>query len=927
VLATEGRAGPLRVLSILAVLLFTVPSNPSRAGSVPDNVVPVIDSISFRVASPYLISYEELAGIVTVRPGSLLTREAVRESIRRLQRKSLFRELSAYVREEGGRAEILFYLLPLPVVTEIEIAGNKRVPASGILAVSRIRRGMSVTEADLSRAQESVLSFLREKGFLEATVSVSAICKLDTGTGKVRIDVREGSPALVKEMQAPGSAFFPRERLEELLGVSPGSRFDFREWEKGVKRLRGAYKREGFLTVRIPEPRVLCEDRKELCLTVRVEEGPRYEVVWEGAHRFSVGKLEKVSGIYAEEDELTEGGLEYELRERLLSFYRRQDYLKASVDIEVKKKHDGSRSLRIILTEGQAGFLKSIRFTGNSRMSGKKLRKQMLSSERGFFHFITGSGKFDEEEWRADLAAVIGLYQKEGFARARIASVDTEWDDQGGITATIHIEEGKQYRIKAIRVEGNDHFLREEILRLIKNREGQFVDYSVLDQDEEAIAAHYRNAGYLDVSVSTRFEADEGGDTASIYFHIEEGPRYRLGNVVVQGNVLTDSVVVTRELTIPEGAPAGEKEMLKFQQAVFGTGLYKSVRLQKVKRPDEGILDLIVEVEETLFFEVEYGVGYGSYTRLRGFVGAKNKNLDRKGRRISTRISASEKEQIYLADLREPWVFGNRWRWEGGLTASHTEAQRKSFSFRKTSIITSINKTIFARSSVSLQYELSQDDIFDVEPGAILSPEDQGTALISAIRGLFVLDFRDDPFNPKRGTFHSGSAELATSALGSEVEYYKFVGQSSWYHPVFRRNTFVVSARAGVVRPFGTSEEVPIQKRFFLGGRTTVRGFKEDYLGPRAPDGSLTGGDYMVNGNVELRVPLIYGFLVAFFLDTGSVWFENDPQYGFDLRETAGTGLRYITPVGPVAVDYGWKLDRREGESPGEWHFTIGAVF
>jgi len=925
--ATEGQAGPLRVLSILAVLLFAIPSHPSRGGSVPDNVVPVIDSISFRVASPYLISYEELAGIVTVRPGSLLTRDAVRESIRRLQSKSLFRELSAYVREEGGRVELLFYLLPLPVVTEIEVVGNKRIAASRILAVSRIRRGTSVTGADLSRAQESVLSFLREKGFLEATVSVSAICKVDTGTGKVRIDVREGSPALVKEMQAPGSAFFPRERLEELLGVSPGSRFDFREWEKGVKRLRGAYKREGFLTVRIPEPGMSCEDRKELCLTVRVEEGPRYEVVWEGAHRFSVGKLEKVSGIYAEEGELTEGGLEYELRERLLSFYRGQDYLKASVDIEVKKKPDGGRSLRIILTEGQAGFLKSIRFTGNASMSGKKLRKQMLSSERGFFHFITGSGKFDEEEWRADLAAVIGLYQKEGFARARITSVDTDWDDKGGITATIHIEEGKQYRLRAIRVQGNDHFLREEILRLIKNREGQFVDYSVLDQDEEAIAAHYRNAGYLDVSVSTRFEVDEGGDTASIYFHIEEGPRYRLGNVVVQGNVLTDSVVVTRELTIPEGAPAGEKEMLKFQQAVFGTGLYKSVRLQKVKRPDEGILDLIVEVEETLYFEVEYGVGYGSYTRLRGFVGAKNKNLNRKGRRLSTRISASEKEQIYLADLREPWVLGNRWKWEGGVTASHTEAQRNSFSFRKTSIVTSINKTIFGRSSVSLQYELSQDDIFDVEPGAVLSPEDQGTALISAIRGLFVLDFRDDPFNPKRGTFHSGSAELATSALGSEVEYYKFVGQSSWYHPVFRRNTFVVSARAGVVRPFGTSEEVPIQKRFFLGGRTTVRGFKEDYLGPRAPDGSLTGGDYMVNGNVELRVPLKYGFLVAFFLDTGSVWFENDPQYGFDLRETAGIGLRYITPVGPVAVDYGWKLDRREGESSGEWNFTIGAVF
>jgi len=926
VAATEGRAGPLRVLSILAVLIFAIPASSSLGESVPDNVVPVIDSISFRVASPYLISYEELAGIVTVRPGYLLTRDAIRESIRRLQRKSLFRELSAYVREEGGRAELLFYLRPLPVVTEIRVAGNKRVAASRILAASRIRRGTPVTGADLSRAQESVLSLLREKGFLEATVSVSATCKVDTGTGKIRIEVREGSPALVKEVQAPGAAFFPWERQENLLGVSPGSRFAFQEWEKGVKKLRGEYKREGFLTVHIPEPRVFCEDRKELCLTVRVEEGPRYEVVWEGAHRFSVGKLEKASGIYAEEGEFTEGGLEYELRERLLSFYRGQDYFKASVDIEAEEKPDHGRSLRINLMEGQAGFLKRVRFTGNARMPEKKLRKQMLSSERGFFRFITGSGKFDEEEWRADLAALIGLYQKEGFARARIASVDTDWDDHGGITATIHIEEGKRYLLKAIRVQGNDHYLKGEILRLVKNREGRYVDYSVLDQDEEAIAAHYRNAGYLDVSVSTRFEEEEG-DTAAIHFHIEEGPRYRLGKVVVQGNVLTDSVVVSRELTIPEGAPAGDKEMLTFQQAVFGTGLYRSVRLHKVKRPDEGILDLIVAVEETLFFEVEFGAGYGTDTGARGFVGAKSRNLNRRGRRLSASVSASQKEQIYVADLREPWVFGNRWKWEGGVTASHQEAERESFSLRKTSIVTSINKTVFKRSSLSLQYELSRDDVFDVTPGAVLSPEDQGSATISAVRGLFVLDFRDDPFNPKRGSFNSGSVEYATYFLGSEVDYIKVVGQSSWYFPFFRKNSFVVSGRAGIARPLGDTQEVPIQKRFFLGGRTTVRGFKEDYLGPRAPDGSLTGGDYMVNGNVELRFPVRYGFLLALFFDAGSVWFEGDPDNGFDLRESAGLGLRYLTPIGPVALDYGWKLDRREGESASEWHFTIGAVF
>jgi outer membrane protein insertion porin family len=250
-----------------------------------------------------------------------------------------------------------------------------------------------------------------------------------------------------------------------------------------------------------------------------------------------------------------------------------------------------------------------------------------------------------------------------------------------------------------------------------------------------------------------------------------------------------------------------------------------------------------------------------------------------------------------------------------------------SFNLRKASVVASINRKVLERSSVSLQYELSRDQVWDVAPGAVLSPEDQGYATIAAIRALAVLDFRDDPFNPKKGSFYSGSAELAMLPFGSEVDYYKFSGQSSFYFTLLRRSTLVFSGRAGLARAFGRTPEVPIQKRFFLGGRTTVRGFKEDSLGAKAEDGTPTGGDMMVNLNTELRVPLRSGFIGAVFVDAGSVWFARDEVNGFDLRKTTGLGLRYITPVGPIGLDYAWKLDRRDGETAAEWHFTIGAVF
>ncbi|HZD54736.1 MAG TPA: POTRA domain-containing protein [Candidatus Aquicultoraceae bacterium] len=197
----NGRSIP--VAGLLAVLLVTLIARPAIGDARRTSVEPVIGSISFRVASPWMISYEELYGLVTVRPGEPLTPGAVQESIRLLNRKGQFRELSVHVREEGGKAHLMFYLRPLPAVSEIRVTGRHDIPASRIIAASRIRRGMSVDEEDLAEAEKSVLALLHGKGFLDAAVDVSAACSLDTGTGTVRIEVEEGRPAV--PVPAPAS--------------------------------------------------------------------------------------------------------------------------------------------------------------------------------------------------------------------------------------------------------------------------------------------------------------------------------------------------------------------------------------------------------------------------------------------------------------------------------------------------------------------------------------------------------------------------------------------------------------------------------------------------------------------------------------------------------------------------------------------------
>jgi len=888
---------------------------------------PIISSISFQVASPFLISYEELRGLIKVRPGERLTREGVRASIRGLYERSVFREVSAFTRESDGKLDLLFYLRPLPLVAEIQVVGTDRLTSAQIISASRVRRGSAVEEKDLADAEEAVRAFLIGKGFVRGTVDVSVTCNVDNGGGKVLFTVAEGVPGTVGSLRFPGATRFTPEEMTGFLATEEGKPYDFRRWEKGLSRLRGEYKRAGYLTVHLTDTIDRCETSSDLlCPVVTIEEGPRFDVRWEGVSAFTPERLIKVTGLWGGDEETSEGALVRDLRERLIAYYRGRGYLRFDAAVTVEEPSGGTTPLIVAVVEGKRGYIKEIRFSGNRGLSSKELRGQLSTRSRGLFHWFTGSGEYSDAEWDDDMNAIVGLYQKSGYARMKILGVDNVWDDRGGIVKTVRIEEGPRYRVREIGIRGNAHFLRPELLSLMRNREGAYLDYAGAEADQQAVTANYRDYGYLDVHVESEvhFDAD---DSTVLRFVITEGPRYRLGNIVVRGTLLTRATAILRENTIARGGTAGEKDLLRFQQAVYATGLYKSVRFQRIKHPKEGVLDLVIEVEEAQFFEVEFGGGWGTDTGFRGLLGAKEKNLDGLGRSVSAQAVLSQKEERLVGDLREPWIFGNRWKWEGGLTGLYDKAERVSFNIRQASVVASITRKILERSSVSLQYELSRDDVYNVAPGAVLSPEDQGYSTIAGVRALTALDFRDDPFNPKKGTYLTGSAEVAMLPLGSSVDYYKFAGQSSYYFPVFRRNTVALSARAGVARAFGGTQEVPIQRRFFLGGRTTVRGFKEDSLGPKAPDGSPTGGDRMVNLNAELRVPLRYGFIGAVFADAGSVWSARDTVSGFDLRKTSGLGLRYLTPVGPIGLDYGWKLDPRVGETAGEWHFTIGAVF
>ena len=170
----------------------------------------------------------------------------------------------------------------------------------------------------------------------------------------------------------------------------------------------------------------------------------------------------------------------FDLQARVLAFYRERQYLQADVDVALGDETGGRVPLTVTVREGKAGFVRAIRFEGNHGIPEESLLRQMTTRKRATFHWITGSGKYSEEEWNQDISAIVGYYQKEGYVRMRIVGVDNAWDGDGGVTKIIRVEEGRRYRLREITFRGNDAFLRAELLALMRNREGAFADYVAL---------------------------------------------------------------------------------------------------------------------------------------------------------------------------------------------------------------------------------------------------------------------------------------------------------------------------------------------------------------------------------------------------------------------------------------------------------------
>ncbi len=603
--------------------------------------------------------------------------------------------------------------------------------------------------------------------------------------------------------------------------------------------------------------------------------------------------------------------------------------------------------LLMIGTSVLAGRLKveRIEFVGNRTFTARQLR-EVIKTER--------KKPFNNKLLNLDRILLTNYYQMHGFLEVW---VDARFKRKGDrISVTYTISEGKRYYLGGIEIRGAKLVPAERFRKAFKINPGDVYNRQKIEEGLNRIENYYYNHGKPYVVLDYR--ENRRDSLIDVQVNIQENETVVIADIAYEGLQRVKSFIIRRELEIKKGEVYSREKINRSKKNIYSTGLFDFVgmSLEPLGNSRSRVrLKIKVVERKSLWVGAKFGVAYEQATIYGGSFDFTlefgNRDLFGTGRTVFLQVIPSLSYDFVSHDLVntknqysltyiEPWI---------GYTRTPGIFQIAYYQVRP---INSANYNNFVsffqvkhdfsnhwRASSTLQF--SQVQILEDQPlDSVFFAQTRGQDAIYSFTGSLVRDYRDNYLVPLDGYLFEINGKFAYSITRVDSSgqrrlnrFLKLVAQWNRYqHFPFRRNWILATRiRGGTIAEFGKLGEIPLTERFFLGGASSVRGYPEQLLGPVSYDLSgrpvALGGKLMVLGNVELRFPIFWLFWGEIFFDAGNVWAENRDFRVTDIRTTSGAGMAFITPVGPIRFDYGFKLRRKPGESPGEFHIGISFAF
>ncbi len=608
---------------------------------------------------------------------------------------------------------------------------------------------------------------------------------------------------------------------------------------------------------------------------------------------------------------------------KIKAYYESEGFSLTQV-VPVLKALGGNRAdLTYVIKEGPKIKIKEIRFVGNKVLTSGQIKKVMKSKERWFFSFLTKSGYYKKDDLMADSERIRELYYDHGYIQAVVSEPETTLTpDKKWAVITYKITEGDQFRISGITIQGNKVISTKDLLGLLKSKTGDPVSRKLVQEDVVDLTERYSEHGYALAVINPDLVPDTKKKTVSITYQIDEGALFHVGRIEISGNQKTRDWVIRREILLNEGDTFNSALLRKSYENLNNLNFFSKVDITPRPVPTSKQVDLDVNVKEKPTGFLSIGGGYSSVDKIIGMVNISQGNLGGRGQYLKLSGELGGLSSFYELSFKEPWLFGKRLAFS---TSIYKQSQDYlDYTREATGFDISLSKPISANTWLSADYRLENATITGILNTASPVIQDQaGTRLTSSITPGIVRDTRDNYLLPHTGS--RNSLYVTFAGIGGDNRFLKVVGESGWFFPVSQRTTLSLHGILG----YGTGllgSEMPLYERFYVGGIYTVRGLGYGDGGPKDINGEPIGGLNELVGNVDYIYPLLsdiklYGDV---FFDAGSAYDSLLPK---DIRYTSGTGIRWISPIGPIRIEWGWDINKKPDEKSNRVDFTFGTFF
>jgi outer membrane protein insertion porin family len=922
----------------VAVALFNATSAHADDGQWTGEPVPVHEIVIQAASQPQPEKSFDWPGlardVVAIQPGDILTREKLEQAETTLK---VFVEVKSSIHMVAQGATITFFVQPYPRIKAIDI--NGAYP----LFERDIRNIMTLAPGDIFRPQavldqaDLIAQRYQAEGYIDPKVTITWQQDPDDGQYDITIDIQKGAAYILRHLKLSGNRSIVADALlkgrmatwrSATLQLGTG-RWVESQLKEDIQTLLAYYRSQGFADVQIDYTVRLKPRQATADVQVTIDEGPRYRLEFDGNRFFSDTTLRVDLALFEKGNRGNMG-----LRRTIQNM--RQRYLQAGfAQVQVRwhilpAQADPSkeRTVRIEIQEGERHIVEQVTIVGNHALSTEAIQAQILTRPP---HGLS-DGAYVAAVLNEDVAALGALYQQSGYLDARISDTVAIDPKTRRVTVTLTIDEGARTRVGTIHFKGPSPVAADQLLAFLPFKTGAIYMPQLVREGENEVAARIAAKGYPHVQVLSRADPSKERPRVDIVYDIDPGPFVEVGRILWTGNFHTRNALMRREIQIEEGEPFSLARVLAAQRRLRDLNLFQSVQVRTIglKERAPKVHLLVTLVEKTAYY-FELGAGYqtdkGVYVRTK--VGDNNFLGLNKALRLGGEVSGIGYR--WDANVLEPSLLGSNVSAGLGLYTERREAFNQDFGTDTTG-----GKLTFSRpwderltTALGVTYERREQYLRDTTATAAdVDPATLEPRTIWVTTPAIRFDSRDSFIRPHKGNFVSMAADISKGLDSSLDNFIKYKMDLRTYYAPQQQLTLAARAFAGYIQPYDVQGQIPDDQLFFLGGTNDVRGFEENLLRYDA-DKNPVGGRLALAASVEARYEVTPAWELTLFVDAGSL---GQTLSGVDDEDdswqwTSGLGLRYLTPIGPIGLLYGHKLNPRPGESNGQFHFSIGYTF